>query len=49
MPPANFASTDPKVSRALLNAMGLAVEDARKAQSMLREWSERKRIARFRR
>jgi 4-alpha-glucanotransferase len=29
--------TVPKVSRALLNAMGLDVEDARKAQAMLRE------------
>jgi 4-alpha-glucanotransferase len=29
--------TDPKVSRALLNAMGLAVESARKAQATLRE------------
>ena len=29
--------TDPKVSRSLLNSMGLGVENARKAQSMLRE------------
>jgi 4-alpha-glucanotransferase len=29
--------TDPKVSRSLLNSMGLQVENARKAQSMLRE------------
>jgi hypothetical protein len=29
--------TDPKVSRSLLNSMGLDVENARKAQSMLRE------------
>jgi 4-alpha-glucanotransferase len=29
--------TDPKVSRALLNAMGLAVEDARKVQAVLRD------------
>lgn len=29
--------TDPKVSRSLLNSMGLEVENARKAQSMLRE------------